>query len=96
MAAGVEQGLEVAFYLYPCGLFATLLTSQAIYYYRERQGKQLPAPIAEDAKQAESIRRFYARTIWVLQFILSALLVSWLMGWGSEKPTHSLTKCTDS
>lgn len=73
--AGVQQGLEVAFYLYPCGLFATLLTSQCVYYYRERRGKHAPGPATDDPKRAESIRQLYARLIWVLQLVFSLLLV---------------------
>lgn len=73
--AGVQQGLEVAFYLYPCGLFATLLGSQSVQYYRERHGK-LNRDATADEKQAESTRRFYARLIWCFQFVLSLLLVS--------------------
>lgn len=76
--AGVQQGLEVAFYLYPCGLFATLLTAQSVSYYRARRGHHLaPAapPTVDDPKRAESLRRFYARLVWVLQLGLSLLLV---------------------
>lgn len=73
--AGVQQGLEVAFYLYPCGLFATLLGSQSVQYYRERHGK--PSRDATgDEKQAEATRRFYARLIWAFQLLLSLLVVS--------------------
>lgn len=75
--AGVQKGLEVAFYLYPCGLFATLLVSQSIYYYRERVGKSASADAApDDEKHAAAIRRFYARLIRVSQFLLSILLAS--------------------
>lgn len=73
--AGVQQGLEVAFYLYPCGLFATLLGSQSVQYYRERHGKPSRDATA-DEKQAEATRRFYARLIWCFQLLLSLLLVS--------------------
>lgn len=72
--AGVQTGLEVAFYLYPCGLFATLLGSQSVKYYRERYGK-LNRDATADEKQAEATRRFYARLIWCFQFLLSLLLV---------------------
>lgn len=71
--AGVQLGLEVAFYFYPCGLFATLLVSQSIQYYRERNGKLRHH--ATDEKEAEGIRRLYARLIWCFQLILSLLLV---------------------
>ena len=73
--AGVQLGLEVAFYLYPCGLFATLLGSQSVQYYRERHGKPSRDSTA-DEKQAEATRRFYARLIWCFQLLLSLLLVS--------------------
>lgn len=70
--AEVQQGLEVAFYLYPCGIFVALLVSQSIQYYRERHGKLRPD--ATDEK-AVGVRRLYARLIWVIQLILSLLLV---------------------
>lgn len=72
--AGVQQGLEVAFYFYPCGLFATLLLSQSIQYYRERHGK-LRHDDATDEKKAEGIRRLYAWLIWGFQLVLSLLFV---------------------
>lgn len=74
MAGGVQLGLEIAFYLYPVGLFATLLGSQSLQYYRERHGKPNPDATA-DEKQAEATRRFYARLIWCFQLLLSLLLV---------------------
>lgn len=77
--AAVQLGLEVAFYLYPCSLFVTLLTSQAIYYYRERRRESLGSAAAAgpaDDKDADKIRQFYARLIWVLQFLLVVLLAS--------------------
>lgn len=93
--AGVQQGLEVAFYLYPVGLFATLLGSQSVQYYRERHGKPSHDATA-DEKQAEATRRFYAHLIWCFQLLLSLLLVSpiWLTGsllrlWGQPR----LTSC---
>ncbi|KAK2610220.1 hypothetical protein N8I77_003670 [Diaporthe amygdali] len=73
--AGVQTGLEVAFYLYPCGLFATLLGSQSVKYYRERYGK-LNRDATADEKQAEATRRFYARLIWCFQLLLSLLLLA--------------------
>lgn len=70
----------MAFYLYPCGLFATLLGSQSVQYYRERHGKP-SRDASADEKQAEATRRFYARLIWCFQLVLSLLLVSstWLL-----------------
>ncbi|KAG8162905.1 hypothetical protein KVR01_007383 [Diaporthe batatas] len=73
--AGVQQGLEVAFYLYPCGLFATLLGSQSVQYYRERHGKPSRDATA-DQKQAEATRRLYARLIWGVQLLLSLLVLA--------------------
>ncbi|KAF3766483.1 hypothetical protein M406DRAFT_277382 [Cryphonectria parasitica EP155] len=70
--AGVQRGLEAAFYLYPCGLFVTLFTSQSIYYYRKRVGKSTSGSSSEE-KDAEGIRRFYDRLIWVLQAFLCLL-----------------------
>ncbi|KAK4459845.1 P-loop containing nucleoside triphosphate hydrolase protein [Cladorrhinum samala] len=73
---GVQLGLEVAFYLYPCGLFLTLLSSQSIYYYRnrKRQGTsqgQLNTPPADD----KNITRFYARLVRAFQALLTILFV---------------------
>lgn len=73
--AGTQQGLEVAFYLYPCGLFATLFVSQAIYYYRERTGKQSADPAAASENETNGIRRFYSILIRALQALLCALYV---------------------
>lgn len=73
--AGVQQGLQVAFYFYPCALFTTLLLSQSIQYYRDRHGK-LRQDGAIDEKKAESIRWLYARLVWFFQLILSLLLVA--------------------
>lgn len=71
--ARAQQGLEVAFYLYPCGLFVTLLVSQSVQYYRERHGKL--SRDATDEKKAEGIRWLFARLIWSFQLLLSLLLV---------------------
>lgn len=76
--AGVQEGLEVAFYLYPCGLFAALLVSQSVSYYRDRRRASLglSRPQPDDEKDAEKISRFYNRLIWGAQLLLSALLAS--------------------
>lgn len=75
--AGVQEGLEVAFYLYPCGLFVALLVSQSISYYRERRRASLGLePVSNDEKDAEKIGRLYNRLIWVTQLLLCALLAS--------------------
>ncbi|KAK4168390.1 hypothetical protein QBC43DRAFT_310178 [Cladorrhinum sp. PSN259] len=77
--AGVQLGLAVAFYLYPCGLFLTLVTSQAIYYFRNRKRQQTsqgqPGQPPIDEKTEKEITKFYARQIWVLQLLLALLLV---------------------
>lgn len=85
MAGGVQLGLEVAFYLYPCGLFATLLISQAIYYYRERRRPTSPSATLTDDKTAEKTRQFYDRLIWGFQFLLSVLLASYDLQYLSMK-----------
>lgn len=85
--AGVQLGLEVAFYLYPCGLFVVLFASQSVYYYRERQRRangdhDVDADADADAdddsnnKEAPAIRRFYARLIWASQFVFNLLLLA--------------------
>lgn len=76
--AGVQLGLEVAFYLYPCGLFVTLLVSQAIYYIRERrqENQASTTPPSADDKDADKTRQFYARLVWAFQFLLTLLLAS--------------------
>lgn len=74
--ARVQQGLEVAFYLYPCGLFAALLTSQSLDYFRARRASSSgKTTTSDDPEKAEGIRRFYARLLWLLQLVLSILLV---------------------
>ncbi|KAK0735158.1 P-loop containing nucleoside triphosphate hydrolase protein [Lasiosphaeria miniovina] len=74
-------GLNVAFYLYPCGLFATLAASESIDYFRTRARRQKsagPGP-AEAAsandKAADATRRLYARLIWLCQGVLAILLL---------------------
>jgi ABC-type transport system involved in Fe-S cluster assembly fused permease/ATPase subunit len=79
--AGVQLGLEVAFYLYPCGLFVVLFASQSVYYYRKRQRRangdhEDDADDDSDNKEAPGIRRFYARLIWASQFVLNLLLLA--------------------
>ncbi|KAK4228720.1 P-loop containing nucleoside triphosphate hydrolase protein [Podospora fimiseda] len=76
--AGVQLGLTVAFYLYPCGLFLTLVTSQSIYYFRNRKRQQQQASQGEPGQTAiddKDINRSYARWIWGFQFVLAILLV---------------------
>jgi ABC-type transport system involved in Fe-S cluster assembly fused permease/ATPase subunit len=79
--AGVQLGLEVAFYLYPCGLFVVLFASQSVYYYRKRQRRangdhEDDADDDSDNKEPPGIRRFYARLIWASQFVLNLLLLA--------------------
>jgi ATP-binding cassette, subfamily B, vacuolar membrane transporter HMT1/ACLQ len=69
--AGRTLGLEVAFYLYPCGLLVTLFLSQLIQYRYRHLGHDEPS----QAKRVEKIERFYARVIRVIQALLSILLV---------------------
>ncbi|KAK5653654.1 hypothetical protein OQA88_8684 [Cercophora sp. LCS_1] len=70
--AGVQFGLEVAFYVYPIGLFLTLGTSQSIYYFRNRSR---PQPAEPNDKAADGIRRFYAWLIWLAQAVLAVLVL---------------------
>lgn len=72
--AGVTLGLEVAFYLYPCGLFATLFLSQLIQY-RPQSIDNKAARDVDDPERLEKVQRFYARLIWFFQLLLSPLLV---------------------
>lgn len=69
--ANVELGLATGFYVYPCGLIATLFLSQlARYRYNYAgSGPQI------DEKSVEKIQRFYAKCVWVVQLALTPLLV---------------------
>ena len=70
----LELGLELVFYLYPVGLFATLFSAQLVSFrYRKVASARAPAV---DERDAEKIGRFYARIFWCLQFLLTPLLVS--------------------
>lgn len=83
--AGVQDGLEVAFYLYPCGLFVALLVSQSVAYYRERRRVNLgSSPNTQNEKDAEKISRLYNWLIWVTQLLLCALLVRHVVSIGIE------------
>lgn len=67
--ADLELGLATSFYLYPCGLFAALFSSQLIRYrYRADE----PAAATNNSKVP---RRLYTNLIWIFQLILSPLLV---------------------
>lgn len=80
-AMGAEQvGLKVAFYLYPCLLLLSLLGAQTLQFYRDRRRARDPrsTPDATDAEQksrAEAVRRSHSRAIWLLQVVLSLLLL---------------------
>ncbi|CAJ2511445.1 Uu.00g070700.m01.CDS01 [Anthostomella pinea] len=74
--AGVRRGLEVAFYLYPCGLFATLFVSQLIRYRSSSRVDDRAAALDEDKDKAERIQRFYAKLIRGLQLLLTPLLLT--------------------
>ncbi|KAK4209309.1 putative abc heavy metal transporter [Rhypophila decipiens] len=70
-----ESALSIAFYSYPCGLFASLLTSQAITYARSRQRGEHSSGNDDNDKAAASIKRLYAWLIWITQSILVLLFV---------------------
>lgn len=70
--AGLQLGLEIAFYLYPVGLFVTLFSIQLILHRYRNTGK---APTL-DEKSVEKVELFYARLIWILQLLLAPTLVS--------------------
>jgi hypothetical protein len=70
--AKTELGLAIAFYLYPCGLFATLFSSQLIRY-RYRDADEPLAAINE--KKGQRAHRLYTKLIWIFQLLLSPLLV---------------------
>ncbi|KAI1858131.1 hypothetical protein JX265_010799 [Neoarthrinium moseri] len=69
--AQVQLALEIAFYVYPCGLFATLSLSQLIRHWRDRRN------VSELADEGtEEFRRFHSRLTWGLQLLLALLLAS--------------------
>jgi hypothetical protein len=70
--ADTGLGLAIAFYLYPCGLFVTLFSSQLIYY-RYRDADEPSAAIEE--KKLHKAHRLYTKLIWIFQLVLSVLLV---------------------
>ncbi|OLN85668.1 Heavy metal tolerance protein 2 [Colletotrichum chlorophyti] len=65
--AETQLGLEISFYLYPCGLFVTLLGFQSYQFYRERHGAKRVNATTDDQKKAS---RLYARLIRFFQLIL--------------------------
>jgi hypothetical protein len=70
--ANTELGLAVAFYLYPCGLFVTLFSSQLIRY-RYQDADEDSAAIED--KKVQKTHRMYIKLIWIFQLLLSPLLV---------------------
>ncbi|KAI0855513.1 hypothetical protein F4860DRAFT_496068 [Xylaria cubensis] len=70
--ANVELGLAIGFYLYPCGLIATLFLSQLVRYRYKYAGS---APQV-DEKDVEKIQRFYAKCVWSVQLVLTPLLLA--------------------
>ena len=70
--ADPELGLAIAFYLYPCGLFITLFSTQ-LFNYRYRDADEPSAVINE--KKTQYPQRLYIKLIWIFQLFLSPLLV---------------------
>lgn len=78
-AMAMDQiGLKVAFYVYPCLLIVTLLGAQTFRFYRDRQRVKSgnASPKTEPRHDAEKIKKRFNRTIWVLQLVLSLLLIA--------------------
>ncbi|KAG9255603.1 uncharacterized protein F5Z01DRAFT_549427 [Emericellopsis atlantica] len=72
-----QSGLRIVFYLYPCLLILTLLGAQAFEYYRDRRGASRHAvPSSEQKEDARIIKRKFTRPIWLLQLVLSLLLLA--------------------
>ncbi|KAF5008106.1 hypothetical protein FDECE_5590 [Fusarium decemcellulare] len=74
--AGAQLALKIAFYIYPCILFITLLGAQTVQFYRNRH-QQTPARGALDSEhkqKIDNVRRIYARIIWTLQLVICVLL----------------------
>ncbi|KAI1756857.1 hypothetical protein F4782DRAFT_283393 [Xylaria castorea] len=70
--ANVELGLAIGFYLYPCGLIATLFLSQLLRYRYKYAGSGPQV----DEKDVEKTRRFYATCVWLVQLALTPLLLA--------------------
>ncbi|TVY82207.1 ABC transporter aclQ [Lachnellula suecica] len=68
-----ELGLAIAFYLYPCGLFATLFSLQLIRYRYRDAGEPLTAL---DEKHVQKTHRLYTNLIWIFQLLLFPLLLA--------------------
>lgn len=75
--AGAQLGLKVAFYAYPCSLFVILLGVQSLQYYLNRHGTADRNILDTDQKKrTEKIQRICSKLIWVLQLLLSLLLLA--------------------
>lgn len=76
--AKAELGLKIGFYAYPIALFVTLLGVQSAQFYINRHGSTTrKVALDSDLKQhIDKIRKFYTRCIWVLQVVLSGLLIA--------------------
>ncbi|KAJ8117111.1 hypothetical protein ONZ43_g4288 [Nemania bipapillata] len=70
--ANVEFGLTIGFYFYPCGLFATLLLSQLARYRYQYAGSGPQI----DEKSTEKIQRLYSKCVWLVQLVLTLLLLA--------------------
>ncbi|KAI1342634.1 hypothetical protein F5Y15DRAFT_373399 [Xylariaceae sp. FL0016] len=70
--ANVELGLAIGFYFYPCGLIATLFLSQILRYRYKHAGSGPPV----DDKDGEKVRRFFARSVRLVQLVLTPLLLA--------------------
>lgn len=73
--ADAELGLKLAFYLYPCLVFATLLGSQTLQYYLNRRRDSRRNASEEQKQKTDSIRRSHSHLIWFIQLLLSVLLL---------------------
>ncbi|KAF4972084.1 hypothetical protein FZEAL_9678 [Fusarium zealandicum] len=77
MASG-QAGLKVAFYVYPCLIFLTLLGGQSIQFYRDRRRVSRPSALDDELQRlrADNVRRTHARAIWFFQLVISLLLLA--------------------
>ncbi|KFA55612.1 hypothetical protein S40293_09681 [Stachybotrys chartarum IBT 40293] len=76
MATG-DLPLKLCFYLYPCLLFVALLGGQALQFYCDRhRGPRQDASDADQKQKAQRVRRTSAWIIWLLQVVLSLLLLA--------------------
>lgn len=71
--ADLQLGLEVAFYLYPVGLFTALFAAQLVAYRYRHAPRAVTAD--SDKDRADSLRNLYARLVYIVQLILTPALV---------------------